>query len=255
LKIPPLPQVEGPKSGAGSEPELVAGSALFRQYLEALAGVAEGAGAPETENQEEEEPPKVKFKISKGSPVFRPEEILAGAAEDEQRLENISSTAELLDEPSILDTYRQRLVEHYGFSTEDPVFALCEIFDEAFRRDLKRCAASEGFCSELMSKAEGALAGLKEKCAKLENCVKQYEGLEASVAALGKVVERVEEIVLRTREEGAAQAASLALVQRDLERAVQAALQRGMVERVLMSVILVAALAVGILAGSHLLVH
>jgi len=254
LKIPPLPQVEGPKSGAGSEPELVAGSALFRQYLEALAGVAEGAGAPETENQEEEEPPKVKFKISKGSPVFRPEEILAGAAEDEQRLENISSTAELLDEPSILDTYRQRLVEHYGFSTEDPVFALCEIFDEAFRRDLKRCAASEGFCSEL-SKAEGALAGLKEKCAKLENCVKQYEGLEASVAALGKVVERVEEIVLRTREEGAAQAASLALVQRDLERAVQAALQRGMVERVLMSVILVAALAVGILAGSHLLVH
>ena len=252
MKIPPLPQVEGPKEVASSEPELVPGSALFRQYLEGLAGVGGAGGALETEDQEEE-PPKVKFKISRGSPVFKPEEILAGLAEDEQRLENISSTAELLDEPSILDTYRQRLVEHYGFSTEDPVFALCEIFDEAFRRDLNRSAASEGFCSELMSKAEEALAGLKEKSARLESCLKEYQGLEAWVAALGKVVERVEEIVLRTREEGEAQAVRLALVQRDLERAAQEALQRGMVERVLMSVILVAALAVGIVAGSHLL--
>jgi hypothetical protein len=58
---------------------------------------------------------------------------------------------------------------------------------------------------------------------------------------------------IAAKEEGAAQAASLALVQRDLERAVHEALQRGMVERVLMPVILAPALAVGMLTGSHLL--
>jgi len=102
-----------------------------------------------------------------------------------------------------------------------------------------------------MGKAERALAGLREKADTLENCVSEQQALRNSMAGFGKLVERVEEVLLTTREELAARGASLSLVQRELEREVQQSLQRGLVERFLMSVILVATLVVGILVGSH----
>jgi hypothetical protein len=143
-------------------------------------------------------------------------------------------------------------VEHYGFATDDPVFALCEIFDEVRKRDLERSSASEFFCNGLMNRAEKALSGLAERAAMLESCVKEQESLQRRIGGLDKLVERIEEAVLGTREELSARGASLSLVQRELEREVGQALQRGVVERVLMSVILVAVLVLGLFAGAHL---
>lgn len=260
MKIPPLPQAEESDQQKNGESELVPGSARFRKDLERLAGTAKEE-EPELEGEEgvlgKGDAPKVKLRAGKagGEEAWQirldVDKILSGL-EDEEILDGIESGTELLSEASILDLYRQRLVEHYGFSTDDPVFALCEIFDEVRGRDSKRSAAAEKFCSELMGKAEQALTGLREKAATLENCLKEQEALRASIGGLGKLVERVEEVLVFTREELAARGASLSLVQRELEREVHQSLQRGVVERVLMSVILVAVLALGLLAGSHL---
>jgi hypothetical protein len=257
LRIPPLPQAE-PDQQPNREPELVPGSARFRKDLESLAGIAKGERELEAGEHVlgKGDAPKVKFRTGnieaeEASPILLDVDKILAGLEAEEVLDEIGSGTELLSEPSILDLYRQRLVEHYGFSTDDPVFALCEIFDEVRGRDARRSAASEEFCSELMGKAEQALGSLREKAATLENCVNEQQALRNSILGFGKLVERVEEVLLITREELAARGASLSLVQRELEREVQQALQRGLVERFLMSVILVATLVVGILVGSH----
>jgi hypothetical protein len=261
LKIAPLPQAEEPdRQQQNREPELVPGSARFRKDLESLAGIA--TGEPELDEGEtvfgKEDAPKVKFRTGKtgdkeASQILLDVDKILGGLEAENVLDGIESDTELLSDPSILDLYRQRLVEHYGFSTDDPVFALCEIFDEVQGRDATRRAASEEFCRELVGKGERALAGLGEKAATVEKCLNEQQALRNSVLGLGRLVERVEEVLLTSREELAARGASLALVQQELEREVHQSLQRGLVERLLMSVILVAVLVVGLLVGSHFL--
>jgi hypothetical protein len=261
VKIPPLPKAAGRKKQK-PEPELVPGSLDFRRHLESLAGLLPDQSAPEIEDELEEEllgkedAPRVKIRNGKtrekkSSRIFFDPEAILARLEAEEVLDSIGSGTDLSNEPSILDLYRQRLVEHYGFATDDPVFALCEIFDEVRKRDLERSSASEVFCSTLMDRAEQALTGLTERSAALESRVKEQQALESRIGGLDKLVERIEEIVLGTKEELAARGASLSLVQRELEREVQQALQRGMVERLLMSVILVAVLAIGLFAGAH----
>lgn len=262
MKIPPLPKAKSRKTQK-PEPELVLGSFDFRRDLESLGGLPPGQAVLEIEDELEEEilgkedPPKVKIRNGKNrekksSTIFFDPEAILARLEAEQELAVIGSGKDLLNEPSILDLYRQRLVEHYGFATDDPVFALCEIFDEVRKRDVERSAIGEAFCDRLMDRAEQALTGLTERSAALKSRVKEQQTLESRIGGLDKLVERVEEIVLGTKEELAARGASLSLVQRELEREVQQALQRGMVERVLMSVILVAVLAIGLFAGAHL---
>jgi hypothetical protein len=260
LKIPPLPQAEEPDQQPNREPELVPGSARFRKDLESLAGIAKEERELEAGEDVlgKGDAPKVKFRTGKigaeeASPILLDVDKILAGLEAEEVLDGIRSGTELLSEPSILDLYRQRLVEHYGFSTDDPVFALCEIFDEVRGRDAARSAASEEFCRELMGKAERALAGLGEKAATLEKCLNEQQALRNSILGLGKLVERVEEFLLTSREELAARGASLTLVQQELEREVHQSLQRGLVERLLMSVILVAVLVIGLLVGSHFL--
>jgi len=254
MKIGPLPQAEEENKRGRGEPELVPGSVAFRKQLEALAGINKGGEDAEAEEMVLglKDAPLVRFRRSMNGgkdasePTVDGNEILA-ALEAEGRMNEIESIEALLDEPSILELYRQRLVEHFGFSTDDPVFALCEIFDEVRRRDLEKSAASERFLSELAGKAERALAGLEQRSATLESCLKEGRSLEATVGTLGKLVERTEEALMATKEEAAAQAAALSVVQRELERGVQHALQFGRVERFLMWAILIGIAGVGLL--------
>ena len=254
MKIGRLPQAEEEKNPADPEPELVPGSAEFRKHLEALAGINGGGGGAEEEEMvlSLKDAPAVRFRRSmnggedSSDPADESNEILA-AIEAEGGLNEIESVEALLDEPSIVELYRQRLVEHFGFATDDPVFALCEIFDEVRRRDLEKSAASERFLSELTGKAERALAGLEERSATLEGCLKEERSLETSLGKLGKLVERIEEALMATKEEAAAQAAILSVVQRELEDGVRCALQRRWVERFLMWAILVGVIGVVLL--------
>jgi hypothetical protein len=135
----------------------------------------------------------------------------------------------------------------YGFSLDDPVFALCEIFDEVRRRDLEKAAASERFLSELGEKAQRSLASLEQKSATLERCLKEGHALESSIGELGKLVERLEEAVTSVREEAAAQAAALSVVQAELNRSLVQADRRMRMDRFLIWIILVGVAGIGFL--------
>jgi hypothetical protein len=146
-----------------------------------------------------------------------------------------------------VELYKERLIAHYGFSADDPVFALCEISDEVRRRDLEKAAASERFLAELGDKAERSLAGLTERSATLERCLKEAQSLESSLRDLRNLVERLEEALVSMSEQTAAQVAALCVVQGELTRSVAEGARRMRMDRVLHWVILAGIAGVGFL--------
>jgi hypothetical protein len=252
MKIGPLPQTQEAKKRPSSETELVPGSNDFRKHLEMLAGI--GEVGEEGGGQEivlgRQDAPMVKFRRRADGGARSATEsdaLLAELEEAEEEMNRVESVETLLNEPSIVDLYKERLVEHFGFSLDDPVFALCEIFDEVRRRDLERSVASERFLTELGDKADRSLAGLEERSATLDRCLKQWQSLESSVGNLGKLVERLEEALVAMREEAAAQVAALCVVQGDLNRSVAEGAGRMGLDRRLLWVILVGVLGIGFL--------
>jgi hypothetical protein len=254
MKIGPLPHAGEAKKESNGEIELVAGSNDFRKHLEMLAGIT---GTGENDGGEEDvlglkDAPMVKFRKSadrgpkSATPLVENETLLAALEEAEEEMNRVESAETLLNEPSIVDLYKERLVGHFGFSLDDPVFALCEIFDEVRRRDLERSAASERFLTELSEKAEQSLAGLEEKTATLERCLKEGQSLERSIENLRKLVERLEEALVSTREEAAAQAAAHCVVQGELNRSVGEEARRMRLVQLLIWVMLVGVVGIGL---------
>jgi hypothetical protein len=253
MKIGPLPHASEAKKEPNSDTELVAGSNDFRKHLEMLAGIS---GAGEEDGGEgilgRKDAPIVKFRRSvdpgakSGMPLPESDPLLAALEEAEEEMNRVESVGTLLSEPSIVDLYRERLVGHFGFSLDDPVFALCEIFDEVRRRDLEKIVASERFLTELHDKAERSLAGLEEKSATLEQCLKEGQSLESSIENLGKLVERLEDALVSTREEAAAQATALCVVQGELNRSVGEEARRMRLVRLLVWLILIGVVGIGL---------
>jgi hypothetical protein len=260
MKIRPLPQArekeqDGEKKAPRSEMELVPGSNEFRKHLEMLAGLS---GAGENDGAQDDvlglkDAPIVKLRTSadgapnSATPPEENEPFFAALQEAEEEINRVESIEAFRDEPSILDLYRERLIVQYGFSADDPVFALCEIFDEVRRRDLEKTAASERFLVELGDKAERSLAGLIERSAILERCLKEGHALESSIGELGKLVERLEEALVSMSEQTAAQVASLSVVQGELKRSVAEGARRMRLDRVLHWVILAGIAGLGFL--------
>lgn len=195
-----------------------------------------------------EVPPDVIVRPGRKAPIDGPFLDPDGSVSSGEEEDSRPSSEEALELPSLLELYRERLIQKYNFTEEDPVFALAEILSEAERRALARNSATERACQGMVDQTQQMLSVVEGNVAKIEGGFSELEMLEQSVQGLQSAADSLERLVIQQQEDLQARLTALDLLQKDLTRDVNSALQRRVVDRLLVVLIV----CLGIVIGSNL---
>jgi hypothetical protein len=210
----------------------------------AIGGVTGGQAA----EAPAELPPQVTIRPGKKAVIEGPFLESDGSVDFCDEEEPEVATSKLMEEPSLFELYRERLVHKYNFAEDDPVFALAEIYSEAERRALARNTATENSCARMVAEMEKILHLVCENVEKLERGFREIELLEELAQGLREAAETIEALLIEQQEDTQTRLKALDLLQKDLTRDVNNALQR----RITDYLVVVLTVLFGIVIGSNL---
>jgi hypothetical protein len=173
----------------------------------------------------------------------------ARAREPEAEPAVISTTDELIQEPSLLEVFAEELRIKYRLPEDDPTFALISLFSEVERRELKRQQAFEHFANGMLAEAKQVLESANELSTTIGTTFQRLDGLDIGISEVQECVQRFEESCDNIANETKPRLIAMAELQSKLESAVFVGLEKNFWSRLINRLIFALALLAGFLIG------